>query len=85
MAVYSWAVAALVIAALALLTLLRAKALRELRRVLHEEGNAELYLRLLNNPHLRVVFSRRALAELRSEGERALRATATRASGEKGD
>lgn len=72
LAIVTWAIAALVIAALLPLTRLRARTLAELRHVLYRQGNAALYLSLLDNPHLRVIFSQRALAELRAEGERVL-------------
>ena len=72
LAIFTWVMAALVIVALLLLTRLRARTLTELRHVLYQQGNATLYLRLLDNPHLRVIFSQRALAELRTESERVL-------------
>lgn len=73
--VFTWVIAVLVIVALVLLTRLRAKALFELRQVLYQENNATLYLRLLDNSHLRAIFSKRTLAELRTEGERVMQRT----------
>lgn len=46
---------------------LRARALHDLRHVLFDEQNPELYLGLLENPRLRLLFSQRALAGLRND------------------
>lgn len=61
---------ALVIAGIWGLTRLRRRTLVELERVLVERRDTELYLRLLDNPHLRILFSRKALAALRVQGEK---------------
>lgn len=71
--VWMLGVDALVIAAIWGLARLRRRVLIELERVLVEGRDVKLYLRLLDNPHLRVLFSRKALAALRAEGERLLR------------
>lgn len=46
---------------------MRARALRDLREVLVVRGDAGLYLRLLDNPRLRLLFSKAALERLRGE------------------
>lgn len=61
---------ALVIAAIWGLARLRRRVLIELERVLVVRRDVGLYLRLLDNPHLRILFSRKALAALRAEGEK---------------
>lgn len=71
--VWMLGVDALVIASIWGLARLRRRVLMELERVLVEGRDVKLYLRLLDNPHLRVLFSRKALAALRAEGERLLR------------
>lgn len=71
--VWMLGVDAFVIAAIWGLARLRRRVLMELERVLVEGRDVKLYLRLLDNPHLRVLFSRKALAALRAEGERLLR------------
>lgn len=57
-----------VCAATLVLTRLRVHALESLRDVLYGRGDVDLYLRLLDNRHLSLLFSRRALARMRLEG-----------------
>lgn len=64
---------ALVIAAIWGLARLRRRVLIELERVLVVRRDVGLYLRLLDNPHLRILFSRKALAALRAEGRNSRR------------
>lgn len=69
--------AAAVLCCLGILVLsrMRARALSDLCQVLYDQGDAELYLELLENPRLRLLFSRRALVALRLEGDRVRRST----------
>lgn len=64
-----WIVAGGVVAVLVVLALgrMRARALRDLRHVLFDEQNPGLYLSLLENPRLRLLFSQQALASLRND------------------
>lgn len=64
-----WIVAggALAAALVLVLSRLRAHALRDLRYVLFDEQDPGTYLRLLENPRLRLLFSQRALASLRND------------------
>lgn len=69
-AVWSLGVMLVIVAALLVLTALRNKALAELRGVLYDRHDVKLYLCLLENPRLRLLFSRRALESLAAEGRR---------------
>ena len=62
-------VSLLVCAAILVLTRLRVCALESLRDVLYEHGDVDLYMRLLDNRHLSLLFSKRALTGMRLEGE----------------
>lgn len=66
----SWLILVPVAVATLLLVLsrLRARALGELRNVLYARKDLALFLRLLDNPHLRILFSRQSLQALRVEG-----------------
>ena len=61
---------AVVVAAIYALARLRRRTLIELEHILVDNRNPELYLRLLDNPHLRLLFSRKALGALRKQGEK---------------
>lgn len=63
-------VSAVIVGLVLVLTRMRARALSDLRDVLYGRGDTALYLRLLDNPRLRLLLSRRAIARLREEGVR---------------
>jgi len=62
-------VSLLVCAGILVLTRLRIHALESLRDVLYGRGDVDLYMRLLDNRHLSLLFSRKVLARMRLEGE----------------
>ena len=64
-----WGILAVIV--VLVLARVRVRAIGELRTILYEDKNPELYLRVLENKRLRLIFSRRTLESLRGEVRRA--------------